>query len=306
MGHEAAGTVEQVGDGVSIVKPGDHVVLSFMPNCGLCRYCSAGRPHLCEVGARSTSAGTMFDGTTRFRVGDQEIHHFGGVASFGEYTVVNQEGCVPIRDDVPFDRAALVGCGVMTGVGAVINTANVEPGSTVVVIGAGGVGQFVVQGARIAGAGAIVCVDPIEARLERVRQLGATGTATPERLKETMREALPDGADYAFDAVGNADTSVLALRWTRNGGTCVLVGLPPAGARLDLDPADFSRREKFLTGSMYGSEDPAVALPVLLDHVRGGRLLLEPLVGPRYGLDSVNEAIEASLAGSPGRVLVTL
>jgi S-(hydroxymethyl)glutathione dehydrogenase/alcohol dehydrogenase len=221
-----------------------------------------------------------------------------------ERLTVRQDVALPTGGGIPLRQAALLGCAALTGVGAVLFQARVEPGASVFVVGAGGVGQFVVQGARIAGAREIVCTDPVAERLEQAKRLGATATATPAELKDTMGRTLPDGAGYAFDAVGYPDTSALALRWTRNGGTCVLVGLPPAGARLDLDPADFSRREKFLTGSMYGSEDPAVALPVLLEHVRAGRLQLEALVGPVYPLDRVNEAIEASLAGSPGRVLV--
>src|SRR5437764_11448899 len=144
-----------------------------------------------------------------------------------------------------------------------------QPASSAFVVGAGGVGQFVVQGARIAGAETIVCVDPLGARRERVQELGATHTAAPEDVKELMAEALPGGADYAFDAVGEAETTALALRYTRNGGLCVIVGLPGAAdARLDLEPADFLRREKRLTGTLYGSEDPAVALPILLEHLR--------------------------------------
>jgi S-(hydroxymethyl)glutathione dehydrogenase/alcohol dehydrogenase len=186
----------------------------------------------------------------------------------------------------------------------VLFAARAEPGGVALVVGAGGVGQFCVQGARIAGAEAIVCVDPLEARLELVQELGATHVASPDGLKDLMKEVAPEGAEYAFDAVGNPETSALALRFTRSGGTCVIVGLPAAGARLDLDPAEFNRREKFLTGTMYGSEDPAVALPILLEHVRAGRLKLRELLGPTYPLEQVNDAFEASLAGSPGRVLV--
>jgi Zn-dependent alcohol dehydrogenase len=149
-----------------------------------------------------------------------------------------------------------------------------------------------------------LCVDPLEARLEQAAGVGATRTATPEGLPETLREVAPDGVDVALDAVGAPQTTELALRWTRNGGRAVLVGLPAAGERLDLDPAEFVRREKELTGSMYGSEDPRRALPVLLEHVRSGALELEPLVGPTFALDDVNDAIEASIAGTPGRVVV--
>jgi S-(hydroxymethyl)glutathione dehydrogenase/alcohol dehydrogenase len=174
-----------------------------------------------------------------------------------------------------------------------------------VVVGAGGVGQFVVQGARIAGASTIVSVDPLELRRTQALRLGATHAAGPDELPDLMKRVLPDGADFGFDAVGDPVTSETALRWTTSGGTTVIVGLPAAGLRLDLDPGEFSRREKKLTGTMYGSEDPAVALPILLEHVRAGRLDLSTLVGPMYALEDVDEAVRASLAGSPGRVLVT-
>ncbi len=173
------------------------------------------------------------------------------------------------------------------------------------VVGAGGVGQFVVQGARIAGADTIVCVDPLDSRRDLATRLGATHVFDPAELKGVMKREFPDGVDYAFDAVGDPTTTEVAFRHTRNGGLCVIVGLPAAGKRLDLDPVDFVRRERRLTGTIYGSEDPAVALPILLEHVRGGRLDLASQLGPSFPLDGINEAIEASLAGSAGRVVVT-
>ena len=232
---------------------------------------------------------------------------FRGTATgaLAERIVVSERVALPVGDGVPLEQAALLGCAALTGVGAALFAARVEPGSSVLVIGAGGVGQFVVQGARIAGAAEIVCVDPLGARREQVAGLGATRVVDPDGLKELMKAEHPDGVDFALDAVGDPSTTELAFRWTRNGGTCVIVGLPAAGKRLDLDPVDFVRRERVLTGTIYGSEDPAVALPVLLDHVRGGRLDLASQLGPSYPLDRINEAIEAALSGVPGRVLVT-
>jgi S-(hydroxymethyl)glutathione dehydrogenase / alcohol dehydrogenase len=192
----------------------------------------------------------------------------------------------------------------LTGVGAVLFAARVEPGASVFVVGAGGVGQFVLQGARLAGAGTVVSVEPAAARREQATRLGAAAAVPPEEVKDAMRELLPDGADYAFDAVGEPETTQLAMRWTKNGGTCVVVGLPSASTRLQLDPAEFYRREKRLTGTIYGSEDPAVSLPILLDHVRAGRLDLGEMLGPVFALEDVNDAIEASLGGSGGRVVV--
>ena len=202
------------------------------------------------------------------------------------------------------EEAALLGCAALTGVGAVLNAARPEPGFSALVIGAGGVGQFVVQGARIAGAAEILVVDPVEARRGQALALGATRACGPDDVREAMAELDPEGVDYAFDAVGAAATTKLALRWTRGGGTAVVVGLPAGGEKLELDPFEFSNREKTLTGTIYGSEDPAVALPRLLELVAAGELELASLVGPSFPLDQADAAFRASLAGEPGRVLV--
>jgi S-(hydroxymethyl)glutathione dehydrogenase/alcohol dehydrogenase len=223
-----------------------------------------------------------------------------------ERVVVSARVALPIGDGVPLREAALLGCAALTGVGAVLFAARVGAGASVLVVGVGGVGQFAVQGARLAGADTIVAADPVEGRREQALRLGATHAVDPGQLEEVLAAIAPDGVDYAFDAVGDPATTETALRHTRAGGTAVLVGLPAVGARLDLEPAQFVRREKWLTGTMYGSEDPAVALPVLLGHVRAGRLELGGLVGPEFSLDQINEAVEAALAGAPGRVLIRL
>ena len=304
LGHEGAGVVEAVGDEVEAIRPGDEVVLSWAPACGDCADCRRGRPAACVNLHRAIYEGTLIDGTTGMSLDGETLYRGTTTGALSERLVVTERVALPTGGDIPLDEAALLGCAALTGVGAVLFAARPEAGGVTLVVGAGGVGQFCVQGARIAGAEAIVCVDPIEARLEVVRRLGATHTTIPDGLKALMKNLAQDGADHAFDAVGDTDTSALALRFTRSGGTCVIVGLPAAGERLDLDPAEFTRREKFLTGTMYGSEDPAVALPVLLDHVRKGRLELAGLLGPEYPLERINEAIEASLAGVPGRVMV--
>ena len=304
LGHEGAGVVEALGDGVEGLAEGDRVVLSWAPACGSCADCRRGRPAACIVLQRAIAAGTLPDGSTGMALDAETVYRGTATGALSERLVVGADVALPVGDDIPLEHAALLGCAALTGVGAVLFAARPPADATVLVVGAGGVGQFVVQGARIAGASAIVAVDPLEARREQAERLGATHSIESDGLKRLLADVAPDGVDYAFDAVGAPATSALALRWTRNGGTAVLVGLPAAGERLDLDPADFSRREKRLTGSMYGSEDPAVALPQLLDYVRGGSLRLGDLVGPRFALDEVNEAVEASLAGSPGRVLV--
>jgi S-(hydroxymethyl)glutathione dehydrogenase/alcohol dehydrogenase len=295
-----------VGEGVEALGVGESVVLSWAPSCGRCSDCLRGRPAVCMDLQRAIAAGTLLDGRTGLSLDGETVYRGTATGAFAERVVVSKQVALPLGDSIPLEEAALLGCAALTGVGAVLFAAGVEIGSSVLVIGAGGVGQFVVQGARIAGAAEIVCIDPLEARRERVLGLGATHVAPPEGLKETMGNLLPEGVDFAFDAVGDVETTKLAFRWTRNGGLCVIVGLPEAGARLELDPTEFIRREKRLTGTIYGSEDPAVALPVLLEHVRKGRLDLRSQLGPSYPLDQVNEAVEASLAGAPGRVLVTL
>ena len=304
LGHEGAGTVEAVGARVESLEPGDDVVLSWAPSCRRCADCRRGRPAACIELQRAIGAGTLLDGTTGMQTDGETVYRGTATGALCEWLTVDADVALPVGDEIPLEHAALLGCAALTGVGAVLFQARPEPGSTVLVIGAGGVGQFCVQGARIAGAAEIVAVDPVEARLEQAARVGATRLTTPEALPEALREIAPDGADTALDAVGAPETTALALRWTKNGGRTVLVGLPAAGERLDLDPAEFVRREKELTGSMYGSEDPRRALPVLLEHVRSGSLKLEPLVGPTFALDDVNDAVAASLAGSPGRVVV--
>jgi S-(hydroxymethyl)glutathione dehydrogenase/alcohol dehydrogenase len=227
------------------------------------------------------------------------------IGALAERMVYPAKAALPLPPDVSLEQAALIGCAALTGVGAVLNRARVEPGATVLVVGAGGVGQFCVQGARIAGAAAIVTVDPVGARREQALRLGATEAVEPAEAAAAVARVAPDGVDYAFDAVGGAETFDLALRSTRGGGTVVAVGMAPAGVMIEIQPWQLTNEEKWLTGSLYGSEDPARALPALLEHVRAGRLELASLIGPSFPLERVNEAIAASLGGSAGRVLVT-
>ncbi len=305
LGHEGSGVVEEVGSAVPGLAPGDEVVLSWAPSCGECADCRRGRPAACLPLNRAIGAGTLVDGTTGLSLRGEIVYRGTATGCLAERVVVSAQVALPTGGAVPLREAALLGCAALTGVGAVLFAARMPLGSSVLVIGAGGVGQFIVQGARIGGAGTIVAVDPFDGRREQALRLGATHAVAPDELKAALKEVLPEGADYAFDAVGDPATSATAVRFVRSGGTAVIVGLPAAGLRLDLDPAEFTRKEKRLTGTLYGSEDPAVALPVLLEHVRAGRLRLKELLGPTYPLDQVNEAFAASLAGSPGRVLVT-
>jgi S-(hydroxymethyl)glutathione dehydrogenase/alcohol dehydrogenase len=305
LGHEGAGVLEAVGNEVRGLAVGDEVVLSWAPSCGGCGDCRRGRPAACVPLHRAIGAGTLVDGTTGLSLRGETLYRGTATGCLAERVVVSERVALPIGGGVPLHEAALLGCAALTGVGAVLFAAGVRAGASVLVVGAGGVGQFCVQGARIAGAETIVAVDPVEGRREQALRLGATHAFGPDEVEGTLSEVSPEGVDYALDAVGAPATVELALRLTRSGGTTVIVGLPAVGARLDLDPGLFNRREKWLTGTMYGSEDPAVALPVLLDHVRSAKLELAGLVGPVYSLEQINDAIEAALAGVPGRVIVT-
>ncbi len=304
LGHEGAGVVEEVGADVTSVRAGDRVVLSWAPACGECSACRRSRPAACAPLSTAFGRGTLLDGRTGISYEGQTVYRGTATGALQERLVVAAGAALPLGDSIPLEQAALLGCAALTGVGAVLNAARPEPGFTALVIGAGGVGQFVVQGARIAGAGAILVVDPVEARREQALRLGGSAACAPEEIREVVRALDPEGVDYAFDAVGTPETTALALRWTRGGGTTVVVGLSAAGARLSLDPLDFTNREKTLTGTIYGSEDPAVALPGLLDLVRRGELELASLVGPSFALEAADEAFRTSLAGAPGRVLV--
>jgi S-(hydroxymethyl)glutathione dehydrogenase/alcohol dehydrogenase len=249
----------------------------------------------------------MFDGTVRFRRGDQEIKHFGGVASFGEYTVVNQEGCIPIRDDVSFEAAALVGCGVMTGVGAVINTAKVEPGSSVVVIGAGGVGLNVIQGAVLAGAEKIIAVDMLDNKLELAQQFGATHVINGDKEDpaRSVRRLTQGGADYAFEVIGNVKTIRQAYDSVHRGGTAVVVGVAKPGDEVGIDAFTLPMMEKTLRGSFYGSTRPRVDMPKLIDLYVAGKLKIDELITRTIRLDEVNEAFGAMERGEVARSVIT-
>ena len=305
LGHEGAGIVEGVGADVDRVREGDRIVLSWAPACGECGACRRGRPAACGPLSSAIGRGTLLDGRTGISLDGETVYRGTATGALAEHVVVSAEAAMPLGDEVPLEHAALLGCAALTGVGAVLNAARPEPGFTALVIGAGGVGQFLVQGARIAGAREILAVDPVEGRRAQALAFGATRACAPEDVREAVRELDPEGVDYAFDAVGAPATTALALRWTRGGGTAVIVGLPAAGEKLELDSLDFTNREKTLTGTIYGSEDPAVMLPRLLELVRDGQLELASLVGPSFPLDRADDAFRASLAGEPGRVLVT-
>ncbi len=305
LGHEGAGVVEEVGEGVTYVQPGDHVILSFIPSCGQCPYCIAGRPNLCTAGGRAAARGTLLDGSTRLRKGEQELYQMTCTACFAERSVVPESSLVKIRDDMPLDRAALIGCGVMTGVGAVINTAKVQAGSVVAVIGCGGVGLNVVQGASLSGAAKIIAVDVSDFKLELAQRFGATHTvnATKDEPVGAIRQLSPGGADYAFEVIGRPETMRQAYDATRRGGMTVVVGLAPAGAEVSI-PAGSLLQEKVLTGSSYGGARPRIDMPKLVDLYLTGKLMLDELISRRYPLDGINDAFQALREGEVARSVI--
>ena len=304
LGHEAAGIVERVGPGVTMSQPGDHVILNFRPNCGFCRYCAIGRPVLCN--GTDTDRWMMFDGTSRLHKGGRDIYHFARTASFAEYAVVPQSGAVPVRDDMPLDKACLVGCSVMTGVGSVINTAKVEAGSSVVVIGCGGIGLNVIQGAVLAGARQIIAVDVLENKLAYARDFGATDIidATSGDTVRRIRDLTDGGADYAFEAIGNSRTILQAYESTCLGGVTTIVGMAPEDDEVTINALSLPRTEKVIMGSWYGSARPWVDLPKMVDLYMTGKLDVDSLVSRTYSLDEINVAYEALGRGEVARSIL--
>ena len=303
LGHEGAGVVEAVGPEVSHVRPGDHVMLSWLPACGRCRMCARGRPTLCEDLAWS-DAGTMMDGTVRFHADGVAVHHY-TTSTFSSLSVVPAQSCVPVADDLPLTELALMGCAVMTGFGAVHHTAQVRPGDRVAVIGCGGVGLNVVQAAALAGATTIVAVDISPRALELARGLGATATvcAPAGEAEAAVRSGAGGAVDCAFEALGRRDTIELALAVTGRGGQTVLIGMAAPGEPASIDPLAITVEERVVRGCWYGSCRPTVDLPVLVDLYRAGRIRLGAITQP-IGLRDIDDAFAAMRAGRTGRAVV--
>jgi S-(hydroxymethyl)glutathione dehydrogenase / alcohol dehydrogenase len=293
IGHEGAGEIVEVGSRVTEFQTGDHAVLTFVPPCGDCVNCVGGRPHLCAI---HTIAAFM---NPRFKIGDTPVFGYAGTGTFAEELVVPAEGAVRIDDDVPFEIAALVACGVMTGVGAVINTAKVAPGSTVLVFGCGGVGISVIQGARLAGAAQIVAVDPVVEKHEAARHFGATHAVTPDEVAGLHASLTgSQGWDYAFDVVGVPATIRAAWDNARRGGTVVVVGAGRGDAMVQFSAQELFLHDKRLLGSFYGGADVRRDYPRLISLWRAGRLDLEGMISKRMTLDEINDGLQALRAGA--------
>ncbi len=304
LGHEGAGVIAEVGKRVTTLAPGDHVVLSWVENCGQCHYCTVGRVHLCD---RSQQA-MMMGQEAVFEKDGIDIARMAGVGSFAEYTVVRATAAVKIDPAIPLDRACLVGCGVMTGVGAAVNTAHVQPGETVAVFGCGGVGLNVIQGAALCGAGRIIAVDLNAKKLELAKVFGATDVVQPaagEDAASRVRELTGGlGVDYAFEVVGVPALITQAFLATKRGGKAVVVGVPPMGQDVAIPGFSLPLEEKSVIGSLYGSANMRRDMPRLLDLYMQKRLKIDELVSRRIRLDEVNGAFEAMERGEVARSVI--
>jgi Zn-dependent alcohol dehydrogenase len=303
LGHEGGGVVEEVGHRVTTVSPGDKVVLSWLPSCGRCRPCQKGRLSLCEVATKEMGDGSLPGGAFRLSRHGARLYHYSYLSTFAGHAVVNERSCIRLPPDTDLDVAALVGCAVMTGIGAVINRAKVEAGSTVAVFGAGGVGLSAIMGARLAGAATIIAVEPVPSKRQLALELGATAAidGSDPAIKEVIAGYAPDGLDYAFEAAGLPFLTELAFSLTRRGGTIVAVGVPPDGSSIALPGPELVRSEKVVTGTFYGSARPHLDMPMILALYAEGRLPLDRLVTKRYPLDEVNTAFADMNGGEVAR-----
>jgi len=307
LGHEAAGVVEAVGLGVSRVSPGDTVMLTPCPPCGHCYWCVRGEHSIC-VNASAIGSGTFPDGGTRLSRHGELVYRGVGMGAFSELVIIQETGAIPVPADTPLDVACVIGCAVQTGVGAVINTAKVEEGATVLVMGLGGIGMAIVQGARLAGASRIIVSDPVAARRDAAARFGATDAVDPtsgDVTAEVMR-LTGVGVDYAFDAVGRAALVETGLWATRNGGLTVLVGAAPAEEVVSFPPVAMLMTEKKLAGTLLGSSNSTFEIPRLLSLWRAGRLDLAGMVTARRPLSEINEAVDDMHAGRGIRTVLQI
>lgn len=302
LGHEVAGVVEEIGPGVTNVAPGDRVILGFVQPCGTCRFCAEGRPAICQNPVRTRASSNP----ARTRNGEP-VNAMTNVGGFAEYSITPATGLIRVPDGVSLDIAALVGCSVTTGYGAVVNTAAVKPGSSVAVIGAGGVGLNIIQSARLAGAERIIAVDMSEHKLATAREFGATDivNAKDEDPVAKVKELTGGGVDYSFEAIGLKVTSEQAYEMAGRGGTAVIVGMVPPADQLTIS-SNIWLQEKTLKGSFYGSARFHLDMPRILNLYLQGKLNLDGLVSRRYPLGEINEAFDALRNGEVARSVLTI
>jgi NDMA-dependent alcohol dehydrogenase len=308
LGHEGAGVVEEVGEGVTNLAPGDHVVVSWVPQCGDCFFCNRDQGYLCENANAALATGGLLDGTTRFTSQGSPLFQMAASGTFSEVSIIPAIGAVKIPNDLDMKIAALIGCGVLTGTGAAMNTANIRQGDTVAVVGCGGVGLNVIQGARIAGAGEIIAIDMNETKLQMAKEFGATATVNASQsdaVSQVMEMTGQRGADVAFEVIGLQQTIDQTITMTRRGGQAILVGVPKMDAMVTL-PAFFGvvLAEKTIKGCWYGSSNVQKDVPKLIDLYKKGELKLDELISRTITLDEVNDAFEAMKTGEVARSVI--
>ena len=308
LGHEGAGIVVDVGSDVTSLKKGDHVIPLYVPECRTCDYCTSGRTNLCQAIRVTQGKGLMPDGTSRFRIGKEPLHHYMGTSTFAQYTVVPEIALAKVRADAPFDKICYIGCGVTTGVGAVINTAKVRPGSTVVVFGLGGIGLNVIQGSRMVGASMIVGVDLNPARETLARKLGMTHFVNPKTVKGDLVTHLVEltngGADYSFECIGNVQTMRQALECCHKGwGQSIIIGVAAAGQEISTRPFQLVTGRVW-KGSAFGGARGRTDVPKIVDWYMEGKLNIDDLITHRLPLERINEGFDLMKSGESIRSVV--
>ena len=307
LGHEGAGVVEEVGPGVSSVAPGDHVIPLYIPECRECRYCLSGRTNLCVKLRATQGKGVMPDGSSRLSHQGRLLHHYMGTSTFAECTVLPEIALAKIRPDAPLDKVCLLGCAVTTGIGAVLHTAKVEPGSSVAVFGLGGVGLSVIQGAAIAGAERIIAIDTMQAKLDMAKTFGATDVLLAkegEDLAKALKKLTGGGPDYAFECVGVGALAEAAYRAIRRGGKAIVVGVARPTDAVSFKPMTMVFEEKTLQGSYFGSCVPRIDFPRMLHLYMGGRLKLDELITRRYRIEEAPQAFADLASGKNARGVI--
>ena len=302
LGHEAAGVIETLGDGVTGLAVGDHVIMVFMPSCGACSYCGAGRPALCEPGAAANGSGTLLSGALRLSDAEGPVHHHLGCSAFATHAVVSERSLVRVDKDLPLEEAALFGCAVLTGVGAAVNTAAIAPGQSVAVVGLGGVGLAALMGVKAAGAGRIIAVDLSHEKLALAAELGATDCLNGADSDAVA--AFAGSVEVALEMAGSIAALELAFSLTKRGGTTVTAGLPPPSATLPLSVVRLVAEERTLRGSYIGSCVPQRDVPRFIQWYREGRLPVDRLVSGHLQPDELNEAFDRLAAGTAIRQIV--
>lgn len=308
LGHEGAGVVESIGAGVTGFSPGDHVVMTVTPSCGECHWCKRGQQTLCGPGMQVTTTSAMADGTNRFSLDHgKSVKQLGGLGTFSEYVVVQQQSLIKIDADVPFDVAALFGCAVLTGVGAAHNAVDIRPGDVVAVIGIGGVGLNVIQGAMACGAARVIAIDLDQTKLDTAVKFGATDFVINDSTLNDRILDLTDGVgvDICFEVVGSEVTAAQALSITRRGGQTCIVGMASLDAELNVSLAvEMQVNQKKILGCNTGAGNPKKDIPDFIDWMKSGRLKIAELISSRYPLEDINQAMESLSAGSETRAVV--